>query len=183
MALDTTYGPGFSQTTTGNYNPGSPSAGIRTPDLSGVAAAIIAKRQADEQRRRQEMQTMNQQQAAAMQPPAAEHMASGLDMAREEAEIAKLHAMSDPSPMKYTYPLGSAGFLTQDTDAMSGAQRQAYLPQNSQQIGGFGPGAASTLPDQGPQLGAETNAGPQLDTEALRMLQAQALLGGERRRQ
>jgi hypothetical protein len=52
-------------------------------------------------------------------------------IAEARAERERLAAMSAPPPMTYTYPYGSAGFLTPDIDKMNAYQRQAYLPQGS----------------------------------------------------
>ncbi len=79
-------------------------------------------------------------------------------MQRADA-IKQMQAKGGLAPSKYVTVDGQT-FLTQDPDAMNGYQRHEFLPNSSTQEGGFGPGAASTLPnDSGPSVMGATNVG------------------------
>lgn len=59
--------------------------------------------------------------------PAPDPLAS----ARQRAELAQLQAIYERAPSKMTYVGTSAGFLSPDENAMTGAQRQMFLPGNA----------------------------------------------------
>jgi len=86
---------------------------------------------------------------------------------RRDAEI-RMQAAQGGAPMKYTYPYGSAGFLTQDPDAMNAYQREMYLPQNSS-LGPIGdvPTAENDLMASARRKAAEQALG-QLPTDRVR---------------
>jgi len=60
---------------------------------------------------------------------------------KTRAEVAQLQALSGPGPTKTTYVGTSPGFQELDPLAMTGFQRQAFLPQNAgMERGGLTPG-------------------------------------------
>jgi len=141
----TNYGPaGGMRTTVGGGPTAAPNDGL----LQYVQQRMVAKERAEQLAALQAQQAAQQAAvrsayARATAPRVVDNSsrASGpvlgqaapdpLAHDRMAAEKAKLDAISKPPPMKWTYPYGTAGFLTMDVDNMTGAQRQMFLPQNS----------------------------------------------------
>jgi hypothetical protein len=77
--------------------------------------------------------------AGTMAAPTGQSPTDVMPAARAEAELAQLRAISSPPPMRMTtFASGANNFYTPDVSAYTGAQRQAFLPNESKQVGDFG---------------------------------------------
>lgn len=61
-----------------------------------------------------------------------------VDFERQRAQLAQLRAVSGQAPMRMVQGAGITPGYMPDTNAMNGAQRAAFLPNNSQMTGGPG---------------------------------------------
>lgn len=129
------------------------------PDIQQYLAPFLAQREEAPRRPYANNSIVTRGELAARQQPGAERNSSPLELAQREAQMAQLRAVSGRAPLRTSYVAGQR-VDTPDENAMTGAQRQAFLPQGAS-MGAFGPSGASLAPleqrggprDEGSQFG------------------------------
>jgi hypothetical protein len=156
--MNTTYGAGNVTTQTS----GSP-----YPGIDNTALLSFARRMAMRRRRQEEEPTPSR---VVYEPPAQENQENYADRLTrkrfEAAALAKAEAGNQQAPQKFFHPSYGLGGYMDDTQAMTGNQREIFLPQ----------GASMSAPGDVPSAGADLD-----EAERRRRLLAAAAAGQDTR--
>lgn len=144
------------------------------PDPNASLNALLSYAEQMRQRKRMEAAEAEREaknaavreRAWAMQDQPNPNLVKQASEAQLMAQMAAANAMTGGPPLKPAPGLGGGGYV-QDELAMSGAQRQAYLPQTAY---------AGAMPQSGASLGASTSAMPQSSGDSANPTRTAALM-------